>query len=149
MGSISGGTSFNTIARDATLGFEVRSESEEVVNDVGDTIKNIVMEVTSKTGDHINLDIFAGRSPGGIAYAHPLNECARKVMESLDITPRLAPSTSELAAFIDKKIPALTLGITTGDHINKKNETIKIEPVFTGLAQLISTIIAIDGGFCD
>jgi tripeptide aminopeptidase len=149
MGSISGGTSFNTIARDATLGFEVRSESEEVVNDVGNTIKNIVMEVTSKTGDHINLDIFAGRSPGGIAYAHPLNICARKIMESLVITPRLAPSTSELAAFIDKKIPALTLGITTGDNINKKNETIKIDPVFTGLAQLISTIIAIDGGFCD
>ena len=148
MGSISGGTSFNTIARDATLGFEVRSESEEVVNDVGNTIKSIVMEVTSKTGDHINLDIFAGRSPGGIPYAHPLNECVRKIMKSLNIKPRLAPSTSELAAFIDKKIPALTLGITTGDHINKKNESIKIDPAFTGLAQLISTIIAIDGGFC-
>lgn len=148
MGSISGGTSFNTIARDATLGFEVRSESEEVVNDVGNTIKNIVMEVTSKTGDHINLDIFAARKPGGIPYAHPLNECTRKIMKSLDIHPRLAPSTSELAAFIDKKIPALTLGITTGDNINKKNETIKIDPAFTGLTQLVSTIIAIDGGFC-
>jgi tripeptide aminopeptidase len=39
MGSIVGGTSFNTIARDATLGFEVRSESQEVVERAGETIQ--------------------------------------------------------------------------------------------------------------
>jgi len=148
MGSVTGGTSFNTIARDATLGFEVRSESEEVVKEVGETIEDIVMEVTSKTGDHINLDVFAKRRPGGIAFSHPLTKCARKIMKNLEIEPRIAPSTSELAAFIDKQIPALTLGITHGDHLHEKNETIQIKPVYTGLAQLISTIIAIDGGFC-
>ncbi|MGF1671931.1 MAG: M20/M25/M40 family metallo-hydrolase [Balneolaceae bacterium] len=148
MGSIVGGSSFNTIAKDATLGFEVRSESEDVVADVGQTIEDIVMEVTSKTGDHINLDIFAKRKPGGIAFSHPLTRCTREIMKNLDIEPRLAPSTSELAALINKQIPAVTLGITHGDHIHKKNETIQIEPIFKGMAQLLATIIAIDGGFC-
>lgn len=149
MGSVHGGSSFNTIAKEATLGFEVRSESEEVVNEVGKTIEDIVMEVSSKTGDDVDLDIFARRRPGGIPFAHPLNACAREIMESLDIEPRLAPSTSELAALIDKNIPALTLGITTGDHIHKNNETIEIEPIFDGLTQLIGTLIATDGGYCD
>lgn len=149
MGSITGGTSFNTIAKDATLGFEVRSESQEVVESTGQTIEDIVMEVSSKTGDEVELDIFAKRSPGGIPYAHPLNKCARNVMQSLGIEPRLAPSTSELAALIDKNIPALTLGITSGDHIHKPNETIQIEPIYKGLAQLIGIITAIDGGYCE
>ncbi|MEX2455968.1 MAG: M20/M25/M40 family metallo-hydrolase [Balneolaceae bacterium] len=149
MGSISGGSSFNTIAKEATLGFEVRSESEDVVNDVGQTIADIAREVSSKTGDDVELDIFARRKPGGIPYAHPLNKCTREVMESLDIEQRLAPSTSELAAFIDKEIPALTLGITTGDHIHKYNESVEIEPIYNGITQLIGTIIAIDGGYCD
>lgn len=149
MGSISGGSSFNTIAKEATLGFEVRSESEEVVNDVGQTITDIAREVSSKTGDDVDLDIFARRKPGGIPYAHPLNKCTREVMESLGIEQRLAPSTSELAAFIDKDIPALTLGITTGDHIHKHNESVEIEPIYNGITQLIGTIIAIDGGYCD
>lgn len=148
MGSISGGSSFNTIAKDATLGFEVRSESQQVVEDTGQTIKDIVMEVSSKTGDEVELDIFAKRRPGGIPFAHPLNHCARSVMKALDIEPRLAPSTSELAALIDKQIPSLTLGITNGDHMHKLNETIQIEPIFKGLAQLIGTITAIDGGYC-
>jgi len=149
MGSISGGTSFNTIARDATLGFEVRSESHQVVQDASQTIQDIVTEVSSKTGDEIVLDIFANRTPGGIPFADPLNQCARAVMESLDIEPRLAPSISELSAMIDKKIPALTLGITTGERTFKTNETIHIEPIFKGLAQVIGTIIAADGGYCE
>jgi tripeptide aminopeptidase len=149
MGSIVGGTSFNTIAKDATLGFEVRSESQEVVNSTGQTIDDIVMEVSSKTGDEVELDVFARRSPGGIPYAHPLNKCARNVMESLGIEPRLAPSTSELAALIDKQIPALTLGITQGDRIHKTDESIMIDPIFKGVAQLIGIIKSIDGGLCD
>lgn len=149
MGSIVGGTSFNTIARDATLGFEVRSESQEVVEKAGETIQDIVMEVSSKTGDQVELDIFARRSPGGIPFAHPLTKCARVVMESLDIEPRLAPSTSELSALIDEKIPALTLGITVGERTFKTNETIQIDPIFKGLAQLIGIILAVDGGYCE
>jgi len=149
MGSISGGSSFNTIAKEATLGFEVRSESSEVVDEVGKTIQDIAREVASKTGDEVELDIFANRRPGGIPYAHPLNECARSVMENLGIEPRLAPSTSELAALIDKKIPALTLGITSGDRIHKMDESVKIEPIYKGLAQLIGILIATDGGFCE
>ncbi len=149
MGSIVGGTSFNTIARDATLGFEVRSESQEVVERAGETINDIVLEVSSKTGDQVELDIFAKRTPGGIPYAHPLTKCARNVMETLDIEPRLAPSTSELSALINKNIPALTLGLTTGERTSKTNETIQIEPIFKGMAQLIGTILAVDGGYCE
>lgn len=149
MGSIEGGTSFNTIARDATLGFEVRSESQEVVEKAADTIEDIVMEVSSKTGDQVELDIFAKRILGGIPYAHPLTKCARSVMNSLDIEPRLAPSISELSALIDKNIPALTLGITVGERAFKTNETIQIEPIYKGLAQIIGTIIAVDGGYCE
>jgi len=149
MGSIEGGSSFNTIARDATLRFEVRSESQEVVERAGETINDITLEVSSKTGDQVELDIFAKRIPGGIPYSHPLTRCARVVMESLDIEPRLAPSISELSALIDKKIPALTLGVTIGERTFKTNETIQIEPIYKGLAHLIGTILAIDGGYCE
>lgn len=149
MGSIQGGTTFNTIARKATLGFEVRSESQQEVEKAGETIQDIVMEVSSKTGDQVDLNILSRRSPGGIPFASPLTKCARNVMEHLDIEPRLSPSISELSALIEKKIPALTLGITTGEQIFESNETIQIEPIYKGLAQVIGTLLAIDGGHCE
>ena len=29
------------------------------------------------------------------------------------------------------------------------NETIRIQPIYTGLAQLLAVLLAIDGGFCN
>lgn len=106
------------------------------------------MEVSSKTGDHVELNIISRRSPGGIPFDAPLTKCAREVMKQLDIEPRLSPSISELAALIEKKIPALTLGITTG-QLSKLDDTIQIDPIYKGLAQIIGTILAIDGGNCE
>lgn len=149
MGSISGGSSFNTTALEATLQFEVRSESAEVVDGVGQRIEEIGIEVASKMGDEVQVDIFARRKPGGIPFAHPLNKCSRNIMEELDLEPRLAPSISELSALIDKEIPALTLGVTTGDQLHKPNETIKIAPIYKGITQILGILLAIDGGYCD
>jgi tripeptide aminopeptidase len=63
MGSIEGGTTFNTIALESTLGFEVRSESQDVVDEIGERIEEIGIEVSSKMGDHVNVDIFARQKP--------------------------------------------------------------------------------------
>src|SRR5690606_30985777 len=115
MGTISGGSAFDTIALESTLGFEVRSESQEVVDEIGLRIEEIGIEVASKMGDHVQVDIFARRSPGGVGFSDPITLSAREVMQELDIEPRLAPSISELSAMIDKNIPALTLGLTKGD----------------------------------
>ncbi len=149
LGSIEGGTTYNTIATNASLRFEIRSESSDMVEEIGHRMEEFVAEISSKTGDEINLDIFARREPGGIKFSHPLARKTRFIMEELNVQPRLSPSTSELAAFIDKNIPAITLGITRGDNIRELDENILIEPIYKGLTQLIGTILAIDGGYCD
>ncbi|WP_249066729.1 M20/M25/M40 family metallo-hydrolase [Halalkalibaculum roseum] len=149
MGSISGGSSFNTTALKATLQFEIRSESSEQVQSIHQNFEEIVSEVASKSGDSIELDIFAQREPGGIPYTHPLVRNTRKILNKLDLEPRPGPSTSELSTFIDRDIPAVTLGLTEGDHIHEVNESIKIEPMYKGIAQTIATLKAIDGGYCE
>lgn len=149
MGSIKGGSSFNTTALKATLRFEIRSESSEQVQSIHRNFEEIVSEVSSKSGDTIELDIFAQREPGGIPYTHPLIRNTRKIMDKLQIDPRPGPSTSELSTFIDRNIPAVTLGLTEGDHIHEINESIKIEPMYKGIAQTIATLKAIDGGYCE
>lgn len=149
MGSIEGGNSYNNIATQAVLKFEIRSESAELSREIGNRIEEIVAEVSSGPGDTVSLDVFAHREPGGIPFSHPFVRCTRRIIQELGIEPRLAPSTSELAAFIDYDIPALTLGITTGEHLGKPDENVSIGPMQKGIAQIISTIKAIDGGCCE
>lgn len=149
LGTIEGGTDFNRRATKAKLGFEIRSESATAVEDIGFHLEEAVAEVASKTGDYLNLDIFAKRQPGGIEFSHPLVRTTRQIIKSLDINPRYEPSTSELSGFIDYQIPALTLGISTGKNLHMPDESIEIESMFKGIAQLVSIILAIDGGHCD
>jgi di/tripeptidase len=59
MGSIEGGSSFNTTALNAKLQFEIRSESSDMVQDLHQSTEEIVSEVSHRSGDTINLDIFA------------------------------------------------------------------------------------------
>jgi tripeptide aminopeptidase len=149
LGAIHGGTSFNTIATNATLRFEIRSEAEGMAQNIGIEIEDIVASVASRTGAEISVEKIAGRRPGGIPFNHPLARNARAILDELNIKPRISPSTSELSAFIDKNIPALTVGITNGEHLNEENESIKIEPISIGIAQLLGLLLVIDRGFND
>lgn len=149
MGSIEGGTSFNTTALEAKLSFEIRSQSSEMVQEIDRSMQEIVTEVSASSGDTISLDIFAQRKPGGISFSHPLVRRTRRIMDHLEIEPRPGPSTSELSAFIDREIPSITLGLSHGDHIHESNESIQIEPVYKGIAQILGTLLAIDGGYCE
>jgi acetylornithine deacetylase/succinyl-diaminopimelate desuccinylase-like protein len=148
LGSIIGGQSYNTIATNAVLRFEIRTESEQIGEEIFHQMGAIISEVSSQTGADITLDVFARRRPGGITYQHPLAKAARRIMSTLEIQPRKSPSTSELSAFIDHDIPAITIGIAYGEHHNTPEEEVLIEPVFTGLAQLVGILLAIDRGFC-
>jgi len=149
LGSISGGRSFNTIATDSVLRFEIRSESNGMVQELRQRIEDIAAEVSSHNGSEVEIQILAQRKPGGISFSHPLASNARRIMKSLGINPRVSPSTSELSAFIDHEIPALTLGLTNGENLNKPDESIEITPIYNGLTQLLGVLIAIDRGYCD
>ncbi|HUZ18912.1 MAG TPA: peptidase [Spirochaetia bacterium] len=149
LGSIRGGAGYDTIATEASLRFEIRSESAELVASLSQRIGDIAAEVSANSGAEVAFNIFAQRKPGGIQFAHPLAVHALEIMKSLDIKPRISPSTSELSAFIDRGIPAVAIGLTNADDLGKLTERIAIEPIYTGIAQLIGLILAIDKGYCD
>jgi tripeptide aminopeptidase len=149
LGSVESGSSFNTVPTQAVLQFEIRSESGRMVKRLDDRIADITAEVSSQTGAEVKYNVFARREPGGISFSHPLAVTAREIMERMQVNVRISPSTSELAAFIDKGIPAVTLGLTDGENLNEENERIAIRPIATGIAQLLGLILSIDQGYCD
>ena len=70
-------------------------------------------------------------------------------MKTLGLHPITDSSESELSIFLARNIPAVTLGITEGENMHRENASIKINPIFTGIAQVIGVIMAIDSGVCD
>lgn len=147
LGSIRAGHTFNEIARTGVLRFEIRSESKEMVEHIHHTISDLVEEASMKAGTRITLEKIAERSPGGIPFSHPLVRSAHGAMKVLGVEPRSMPSSSELAVFIAREIPAIVVGITDGSKLNERDEQMLIDPIFRGAAQIIGILQAIDRGF--
>lgn len=149
LGSVEAGAGFNIIPTEATLRFEVRSESSDIVQQIASELDDIIEDVASQTGAEVELDVVARRDVAGLGIGHPLVKQTREIMSSLGLRPHITPSISELSALIAHDLPAVTLGITQGEFLHEQRETILLEPIFTGLAQMVAVLLAIDGGFCD
>ncbi|MEO0796561.1 MAG: M28 family peptidase [Verrucomicrobiota bacterium] len=149
LGSVDAGTTYNTPSRTAELRFEVRSEGSGIAAQVFEQIEDVVAETSSISGASIDLNIVAKRKNTSISFKHPLVKTGRRILKALEVEDHAAPSTGELSAMISREIPSLVIGLTQGENRHGNLETIEIDPIFTGLAQLITLLQAIDGGLCD
>lgn len=145
LGSLNAGSGYNVPPTRATLRFEVRSEAPGMVARIREQIEEIIEEVNAERQINAELEILARRHPGSIGFSHPLVKATRAIMGILDLPPKIAPSTSELSVLLERSIPSLTLGVTTGAHKHDFNESIQIEPIFRGLAQIVGVLQFIDG----
>jgi len=149
LGSVTAGTTYNTTSRDAHLRFEIRSEGAGVAAEVYDQVEAVVAEANSIAGASVTLNQVARRKNVGISFSHPLVRNGRRILKGLDVADHAAPSTGELSALISRDIPSMVIGLTNGENRHEYNETIEIDPIFAGLAQLITLLQAIDQGHCD
>lgn len=149
LGSVSAGTAYNVPPSEAVLRFEVRSEQHGIVARILSRMESIIDQVNAEDRVTAELSVIARRHPGGIDFSHPLVTATRSIMQTLGIKSKVAPSTGDLSTLVDKGIPAITLGLTRGVAKNALDESIQISPLFTGLAQLVGVLRAIDEGVCD
>ncbi len=150
LGSINGGVDYQNIAKQTRLRFEVRSESGELAETLRRQVQDIVDEAAARTGMSIVLREVAFRRPGGLEISHPLVRSSRAIIAASGIQPMIYPTTTALSAFVDARIPAVTLGLTSGQRQNElgeMSEWISIPDMFAGMAQLAAMLAAIDGDF--
>lgn len=149
IGSLHGGSSYNTVPSHAVLQFEISSDSAEIIKDIQLQIEDLVAEVSSKNPVTLSFEIVAQRNPGSIRLNHPLAQQTCGILRALSISRmEEMPSAAELSALIDHNIPAVRIGITNGLNLHEPDETIFLKPISSGIAQLLGIIMAIDEGYC-
>ena len=149
VGKISGGANHGKIAYDASLGFEIRSDSYKMVKSIYNDIKDIVDGIGHESEVHLDIKTISNLKAARLKFNHPLVKSAAAVLEALGVKPVSKSTESALAIFLSHKIPSVTLGITHGKNYYSAKATMKIEPMFKGIAQIIGVLKAIDGGVCD
>jgi acetylornithine deacetylase/succinyl-diaminopimelate desuccinylase-like protein len=150
MGKLRAGVYYDTEPDHAELGLEIVSHSDEKIEEICRQINDIAAEMSARHAVDARFDVFFSTRAGGISFSHPMVKSVLDVMEQLKIEPDQGHSPSELSELISRGIPAVTLGITYGGKSRRREpDYVLIDPILTGVAQLVGAIRAIDEGRCD
>jgi acetylornithine deacetylase/succinyl-diaminopimelate desuccinylase-like protein len=143
VGMISGGTSINTIAPEANIEIDLRSEDVAALGQLSSTVNNILQEY-QKPGVKVEAELIGQRPAGEIPPDHPLVEIASQSLEQVGIQPRLNIGSTDANLPLSQGYPAICLGLTTGNGAHTTSECINISPMHLGLEQLVLVVEGVD-----
>ncbi len=149
IGKIAGGFNHGNIAYDADIGFEIRSDADEIVKALYSDMRDIVDGINKAFAVDLKLNRISNLNATRLPYNHPLVKCASRILNRLGVEAVSEPSETALSIFLQRNIPAITLGLTHGDNYHQDGAMIEIEPIYKGISQIPALIMAMDSGVCD
>lgn len=139
-GIISGGISVNTIAPSAVAVLDMRSTSAEALAALVAQVY-AVLDLPRPEGIEVHVEVVGDRPAGTQPEDLPLKRIAESVLGELGLEVRSQPGSTDANVPIARGIPAICLGVTTGNYAHREDEYINIEPIATGFGHLITIIL--------
>ena len=139
IGIISGGSSVNTIAAEAMLELDLRSEGSETLERLTDQVAGIVQDA-GRHGVTVEMEIIGERPSGEIPPGHPLVRLAQDCLRKVGIEPHLNIGSTDANLPLSRGLPALTICLTTGGGAHSVHEYINLAPLEKGIEQVVELV---------
>ena len=136
VGKISGGTSVNVIASEASLELDLRSEGQESLAELVSRVE-VLVEQASQPEVKFEAEIVGARPAGEIDANHPLIKLAEECLHEQRLDAELTSGSTDANIPLSRGYPALVLGVTTGGGAHTVNEFIGLELIEKGMDQLV------------
>ena len=143
IGRIWGGTSVNTIAQEAHLELDMRSESPQALAELVVQAQTIVerhqQAVATEPGVRIEMAVIGDRPAGEIPKDHFLVQAASRALTAAGVseTSDMRISSTDANIPLSQGIPAVCVGITLGGDAHRTGEWINPDPLGRGCAHLL------------
>lgn len=135
VGSIEGGTSVNTIAQNAKMLYEYRSDNLESLA-IMENFFNSVCESYRNMGIEVNVDILGKRPCKGDVdklALDTLTKTAVEISESITgIKCKVSPSSTDCNTALAQGVPAVCLGLCSGEGAHTRGEWLEIDSLPIG-----------------
>jgi tripeptide aminopeptidase len=135
VGKITGGTSINTLAAEASIELDMRSESSQALADLVSRVDALI-ETANRSGVRVEAEGIGQRPGGSIPAHHPLVALAVACSHTQEIEPSLIGGSTDANVPLSRGIPALVMGVTTGGGAHTLGEFVDVELVARGLEAL-------------
>ncbi len=139
VGKIIGGTSVNTIAAQASLELDLRSEGREALQNVVQQVEQLASALESPDV-HVQVDVIGQRPGGEISDDHPLVIQAKDCLLEQGIQPVLTIGSTDANLPLSMGLPAVTIGLTSGANAHTVHEYILTDPLTKGIDQMVNLV---------
>lgn len=136
VGRIGGGTSINTIAAEAWMELDLRSEQQAPLADLARQVEEMVA-ASARAGITINMEVIGQRPAGEISANHAIIRLAESCLREQGLESVLTIGSTDANIPLSKGYPALVLGLTRGGGAHTINEFIETAPLEQGIGHLV------------
>src|SRR5215216_926903 len=136
VGKISGGTSVNVIASEASLDLDLRSEGQASLAQLIAAVERLIGHA-NRSDIQVEAEVIGQRPAGEMSPTHPLVNLAEECLREQGLNPILTSGSTDANVPLSKGYPAVVLGISTGGSAHTVKEYIHTEPVEKGMEQLV------------
>jgi acetylornithine deacetylase/succinyl-diaminopimelate desuccinylase-like protein len=141
IGIIEGGRSINTIAAEAGLWLDLRSEESTALVRFEHEVRKLV-DAAAKPTLTFKIDVVGDRPAGSIPISHDLVQAALAALEQTGVKGTLENGSTDANVPLAAGCPAVTIGITRGGNAHRSDEYIEVSPVASGMRQLLLLTLA-------
>ncbi len=135
VGKIIGGTSINTVAAEASLELDMRSESPSVLAELVSSVDALI-EAANRPGVRVEAEGIGQRPGGSVPASHPLVELAVACSRAQGVEPSLIGGSTDANVPLGRGLPAVVMGVTTGGGAHTLAEFVDVEPMTKGMESL-------------
>lgn len=136
VGTIHGGTGVNVLAAEAKCELDLRSEDPAVLAKIVSQVEDIILHWNHE-GVKIQAEIIGERPAGQISADHPMVKLALDCVNAQGMDATLTTGSTDANIPLSKGIPAVVMGVTTGNGAHTLNEYIDTEPIEKGMESLV------------
>ncbi|MCP4159402.1 MAG: M20/M25/M40 family metallo-hydrolase [Deltaproteobacteria bacterium] len=143
VGTISGGTSVNTIAETANMLIDIRSVDSEILIEKEQEIRELIENAMEEHGTECSIEVVGDRPSGKIDINNFVVQSVLKSAELYDVQMKPTPSSTDSNIPLSQSIPSVTFGIYSGGGAHTLNEYIEPESLKKGLPILALSVLTI------
>jgi di/tripeptidase len=136
IGMIEGGRSVNSIAPEASLLLDLRSEDRTALSSLENEVVSLI-DAARAPGVEFAVEVVGDRPAAAIPVSHPLVQMAREALESVGVRPLYEAGSTDANVLLAAGLPTVTVGITHGGNAHREDEFIETAHILDGLWQLL------------
>jgi acetylornithine deacetylase/succinyl-diaminopimelate desuccinylase-like protein len=139
IGTLCGGTSINTIAREASFDLDLRSEDSAILAALAARVEALAAFFNSQ-GIQVDAQVIGDRPSGALPRDHPLAQLAVRALQEARLPHSFESGSTDANWPLSRGLPCVGLGLAYGGNAHRPDEYIETRDIDKGLQALVSVV---------